>query len=498
MSRFEIKIVAALLLIAILPLVASVVLIGQVIRVSGSVASGQAERLARPLEQAADAYRRLFASLKRSFRLEGTLLAADPALRASVEAEDRPRIAARLEELRAERRSWLASVEVLGPGGGALARAGEPRGAPHGGATRQLHLSFPLGARGATLSLVFLTERRPFDDFQSLGTAERTGRQLDRLKDELATYYRAAFLVIFGAVLIAATGAGLFIARRTTRRVSILAGATRRVAEGDLDTRVVLRSRDEIGDLAGAFNEMVGQLKESRERIAYLERVGAWQDIARRLAHEIKNPLTPIQLAVQQIHRKYAGGDPEFTKMLEEATEIVTEEVEGLRRLVQAFSAFAKLPTVKTDPVDINELVDDFMKSQREIQERGRVTYAPLSPSCTVLVDKMLMRHVLFNLVENAVHAAEGAGLVERLRVRLSARIEHPRHRAVLIVEDNGPGMDEETERRAFSPYFTTKEKGTGLGLAIVKKIVLEHGGTVSMETKLGEGTRFVLTLPLA
>jgi len=306
------------------------------------------------------------------------------------------------------------------------------------------------------------------------------------------------FLIIFGAVALVATGLGLFIARRTTRRVAVLAQATRKVAAGDLETRVHLRTRDELGDLASSFNEMVQRIKESGERIAYLEKVGAWQEIARRLAHEIKNPLTPIQLAVQQLHRKYRGEDPEFARTLEDAHDIITEEVDGLRRLVQAFSAFAKLPSVQPSPVELELLVDDFLKSHSELSEQAHIEWSPDASVArqAVLVDRMLIKHVLFNLVENAIHAAQEAGSLDQLRVVLQA---HVAGRSVMLtVEDNGPGMDPETARRVFDPYFTTKERGTGLGLAIVKKIVLEHRGFIVVDSRPGGGTRFTLSLPLA
>jgi nitrogen fixation/metabolism regulation signal transduction histidine kinase len=270
------------------------------------------------------------------------------------------------------------------------------------------------------------------------------------------------------------------------------------VAEGDLDTRVHIRVRDEMGDLARSFNEMVRQIKGSRERIAYLEKIGAWQEIARRLAHEIKNPLTPIQLAVQQLHRTYDGDDPRFQRVLQDACDIVSEEVEGLRRLVQAFSAFAKLPDVQPEPVELNALMDDFLKSRSEMEEMASVNWSPLEPAVTVLVDRMLIKHALFNLVENAVQAAREAGTLDQLVVTISPGLDRPRQWVSLTVGDNGPGMDRSVSARIFDPYFTTKEAGTGLGLAIVKKIILEHEGTVSVTSAPGQGARFTINLPLA
>jgi len=495
MSRFEIKIVAALLFIAIIPLGASVFLVSQVIKVSDSVTEGQTQRLARPLERAADAYRDLFAARKRAFRLQGELIARQPELQLGPEGEGD--LARRLAAL-VEREQGVGELEIVDGEGRRLARAVRREHfslETH----RDLRLTFPLGAQGRRLRVTFYTPRKPFEDFRQLGLAQRTSVALTRLRDELATYYRVVFLIIFGAVMVVATGLGLFIARRTTRRVAVLAQATRKVAAGDLETRVRMGARDELGDLARAFNEMVQQIKESSERIAYLEKVGAWQEIARRLAHEIKNPLTPIQLAVQQLHRKYGGEDPEFARTLEEAHDIITEEVDGLRRLVQAFSAFAKLPAVQPAPVELGALVDDFLKSHTELGELARIVWSP-EPGAEgrrVLVDRMLIKHVLFNLVENAIHAAEEGGQEEEIKVEVIARVDEESGHAILTVTDNGPGMDSATVRRVFDPYFTTKERGTGLGLAIVKKIVLEHRGAITVASAPGKGARFRITLPL-
>jgi len=495
MSRFEIKIVVALLLIAVIPTVASVVLVGQVIRVSEGVAEGQSRRLTEPLEQAADAYRQLFDSLKAKFQLRAALVAADPDLRHHVQGGEAKAAATRLAALRA----GIEDAQLLRirlPSGAQFA-ASERRRTAADHRYRDLNLVTPIGAGGHTLEAIFLADRQPFEDFARLGKVARSTRELTLLRGELATYYRVVFIIMFGSVLVLSTLIGLFIARRTARRVALLAVAPPQVAAGDLETRVQVRARDELGDLAQAFNEMVTKLRTSQDRIAYLEKIGAWQQVARRLAHEIKNPLTPIQLAVQQLQRKYPGGDPKFTRMLEDACDIIGEEVDGLRRLVHAFSSFAKLPDVKPERVDVNTLVDDFLRSRSEMQEQASVRWTPLSPPVEVMADRMLIKHVLLNLVENAIQAAEEAGSLEALQVTVTATPDPGQAQLHLEVHDNGPGMAFEIADRAFEPYYTTKEHGTGLGLAIVKKIVLDHQGAIDVESEPGSGTRFTLHLPL-
>lgn len=506
MSRFGLKIIGAMLLLAVIPLVTSIWLVAQVIEVSNNVAAGQVQQLATPLARSAAAYRALFGALKQKLKLQGQLIASDGALRALVARaagsglspsgregpERHEALRKRAAALLAAHRE-LAALRLATRDGRELVkvtRAFDPK------TMRDLRIGHAIGD-SVRLELVFVTPRAPFDDFRALGRAQRDAIEVGKLRGELGSLYRMVFLIMFGAAVLVAMVMGLLIARRTTRRLSVLVGATREVAAGRLDTQVRLDSRDEVRELGEAFNEMVRELRDSRGRIAYLEKIGAWQEIARRLAHEIKNPLTPIQLAAQQLHRKYQGDDATFRRTLDDAYDIITEEVDGLRRLVTAFSSFAKLPRVQAGAVELHNLIDDFLKSHVELSERAEIRYTPLDKECLVLVDRMLLKHVLVNLLENAIQAGAEAGLERKIRVELTASIDKPRREVLLTIADDGPGMDPETAKRAFDPYYTTKEHGTGLGLAIVKKIVLEHQGSIELSSELGAGTRFFLRLPL-
>jgi len=502
-ARFGVKIVLIMLLMAVTPLVVSSFLVGQVIKVSDSVAEGQARNLAGPLEQAADGYRRLFMTQKALFRAKTRLLALDQTLNRALTrlnggAGGQGR---QLERRLSQLRRFSSSIESMRV---YAASAGKPRvvatlevpGAKSMPGRRRLRATEQMPA-GGQLEIVFSVSPRPFEDFRAIGRAERAFKGIAGLRAELSQHYRAAFLIMFGAALVLATALGLLIARRLARRVGRLVGATRAVAGGDLDVQVEMTSRDELGELADAFNEMVGQLKDNRERIAYLEKIGAWQEIARQLAHQIKNPLTPIQLALQQVHQKYSGEDQRFARLLDDAHEIVTEEVNGLRRLVRDFSVFAKLPNVSPEPTEAHTLIDDFIKSHSDLVERARVKWRPPSERSQVLADRMLVKHVLYNLVENAVQVAEAAA-TPNFEVVLDV-IPRPEQGCVAFcVRDNGPGMETDTAAHAFDPYFTRREGGTGLGLSIVKKIILEHQGTITLRSSPGQGAEFEFSLPLA
>jgi two-component system nitrogen regulation sensor histidine kinase NtrY len=237
---------------------------------------------------------------------------------------------------------------------------------------------------------------------------------------------------------------------------------------------------------------MVAELGETRSRLEYLQKVSAWQEVARRLAHEIKNPLTPIQLAVQELASQYRGGDAGYERLLGTVQEILKEEIGSIRRLVDDFSAFAKLPKVEPAPVDLGQIVEDFVRAHAEWQAFVHFERPPAVVGA--LGDRMLIRRVLHNLVENAVLAAQGAARAPEVRVAVADDAGV----AVITVDDNGPGIPADRRERVFDPYVTTREHGTGLGLAIVRKIVLDHGGDVRVADQASPlgGARFVVTLP--
>lgn len=258
-------------------------------------------------------------------------------------------------------------------------------------------------------------------------------------------------------------------------------------------------------ELVRAFLRMVDELGLVQARVDTLQRLAAWQDFARRLAHEIKNPLTPIALAAQELSRRYTGDDAGFRRTLETATEVIAEEVATLRRLVTAFSEFARMPEVKPAPGDLGEFVRDMAGSRAFVEEAGGgaagVTVqfdAPATP-LPVRIDRIMLRRAVDNLVRNAVQALRGRGGTVWVRA-ISHDVTEADGAVVpqawLVVEDDGPGIPAAERDRVFEPYFTTRPEGTGLGLAIVRKVCLDHDGDVGLEARPGGGARFVLTLP--
>jgi signal transduction histidine kinase len=297
-----------------------------------------------------------------------------------------------------------------------------------------------------------------------------------------------AVVALIGVVLI-----GLVVARRTARDLDQLVAGSLAAARGDLDHRVPVRSEDEIGAVAAAFNFMMEDLRTSKDRLVIAERIAAWQEIARRLAHEIKNPLTPIQMAMDTLRKTWKKQHPSFGEILEESTTTVMEEADRLKHIVSEFSAFARMPKPEFQRLDLNELV----RSALALYQGGAAPVEiKLEPLPEIDADKNQLNQVVLNLVENARDAIGQRG---EGRMTVSTRRGEAGDRALLIVEDNGPGVPGELKDKVFAPYFTTKHAkgGTGLGLAIVHRIVSDHGGRIAVVDAPGGGARFVIELPL-
>ncbi|MDZ7267180.1 MAG: ATP-binding protein [candidate division KSB1 bacterium] len=307
---------------------------------------------------------------------------------------------------------------------------------------------------------------------------------IDLEKANLQRSLIAVFLTVYAPVLLLSVGLGWYLAARITAPLQDLGEAARRIAQGDWQYRVPVRSRDEVGAMGHAFNTMVEDLRRQQDQVIALEKMAAWREIARVLAHEIKNPLTPIQLLVQQIQDEYRGQEENYRATLRESSTIINQEIEKLRRLVREFSDFARLPDLHPAPAQLNDLIREVARlySQRTV----RVELDQELPLLTF--DWEGMRRVLLNLLENALQSSPQAEVAIRTR-RVENQVE-------MSVADTGPGIAAENLPRIFEPYFSTKKSGMGLGLAIVKQIVTEHGGNLTVTSTVGRGTSFQVRLP--
>ena len=308
---------------------------------------------------------------------------------------------------------------------------------------------------------------------------------------------RIAYGVATGGILLAIL-ASLWIAARVSRPIEQLARAAEEVAAGNWEASVPERkrgrSRDEIDVLAHGFNHMTGQLAAQRERLVQSERVAAWRELARRLAHELKNPLFPLQLTVENLVRARALPEAEFDEVFRESTQTLGVEIANLKTIISRFSDFSKMPKPECERIDakdaierVRALYETASQNEAKIRFEVQLSTAPLPLDA----DPELLHRALSNLVLNAMDAMPEGGTLT-----LSAQ---PRGDQVEIrIADTGAGLTPEECERLFTPYYTTKQHGTGLGLAIVQSVVADHAGTIAVESRAGGGAIFVITLPRA
>jgi nitrogen fixation/metabolism regulation signal transduction histidine kinase len=221
------------------------------------------------------------------------------------------------------------------------------------------------------------------------------------------------------------------------------------------------------------------------------QKVAAWREVARRLAHEIKNPLTPIQLCAERMRRHFSGAAPPTQALVEECTSTIVGEVDSLKALVDEFSQFARMPAPRAAPTDLHALVNETLALYQGLL--GEIQFERRFAECVprVRVDAEQIRRVIINLVDNAIEAMNRCGTI-------TLETGHDAGAAIvrLVVSDNGPGIPVAEREKLFMPYYSTKRRGSGLGLAIVRRIVAEHGGTIEVGENQPRGTRFTIELP--
>jgi len=292
--------------------------------------------------------------------------------------------------------------------------------------------------------------------------------------------------------ILAAMLASLWFAARVTRPVVSLAEAARRVAAGDLNAKVEVESSDELGELAASFNRMTEDLMQQKERTLQAERVAAWRELARRLAHELKNPLFPLQVTVENMMRAKEKSLEMFEEVFHEGTATLLEEINNLKTIIGRFSEFSRMPQPQRHPTQVNDVVRSVLRVfQAQLQSKNQIVVrtelAAALPE--ISADSDLLHRALQNLVLNAIDAMPVGG-------ELTIRTASLRDRVELSVSDTGSGLTQEECGRLFTPYYTTKRHGTGLGLAIVQSVVSDHGGKISVESTKETGTTFRMELP--
>ena len=304
---------------------------------------------------------------------------------------------------------------------------------------------------------------------------------------ELQRRVVSASLLVGGMGVLLAILLSSWLAARVAQPLVALADGARRVAAGDWETRVPVTSRDELGELAEAFNGMTGELRTQRDHLVQAERVAAWRELARRLAHELKNPLFPLQVTVENLVR--ARGLAEFDEVFHESTGTLLAELGNLKAIIGRFSEFSRMPQPQRSFVSVNDVVLGVERLHAaQLLACGITVERALGEVPLVLADAELLHRAVSNLVLNAVDAMPSGGRLGLATKAIDSGVE-------IAISDTGTGMTKEETERLFTPYYTTKQHGTGLGLAIVQSVVSDHGGDIAVESSV-TGTMFRIRLP--
>jgi len=294
----------------------------------------------------------------------------------------------------------------------------------------------------------------------------------------LGPYFAAVILLIFIVN---------FLSYRISNPILRLQKATEQLSQGNIDVQVKSNSKDEIGELVNSFNRMIKELKRSRAELKKAEREGAWRDIARQVAHEIKNPLTPMKLAMQHLYYAYTHGSNDFQSIIQTTNKLIIDQVETLNRIATEFSNFAKLPSRNYELLNMNEIIEDVV---RLMDTKGKIALKldPIVNKELVMGDKDEVKRALINIIKNSMQAIDE---IEDPAVKGKVNVESVRKNGFYSVKikDNGIGMDDDTQQKLFEPYFSTKSSGMGLGLVITKKILDDMKARINVYSSRSAGT---------
>ena len=302
-------------------------------------------------------------------------------------------------------------------------------------------------------------------------------------------------LNVYVLFLILAGAAALLIAQSVTSPLAVISEKLRQVKLDQQNEPLEWKIRDEIGELVQRYNQMIVDLEDNKQALERTERETAWRDMAKQVAHEIKNPLTPMKLSIQLLQKLFTLDPEKARKKLDSTIQSLIEQIDNLAHIASEFSNFAKMPTAYNEEFNLSELVQSvfqLFKEEGQHNESIELTLDCQNPSARVFADKNQLMRVLNNLLKNAIQA-----IPEHTNGSIHLQLRTDNKKAVISVQDNGTGISEERKKRIFVPYFTTKSSGSGIGLAMCKNIVEQANGSIYFETQEGVGTTFFVEIPL-
>ena len=287
----------------------------------------------------------------------------------------------------------------------------------------------------------------------------------------------------------------IVISKQITRPLQIIQQRLTSIKLGDVNEKIDYEARDEIGEIISAYNQMVGKLAESEKKLAQTQRDLAWRQMARQVAHEIKNPLTPMKLGLQHLSRAWNEKSANLEKMFPKVVSNVLVQIDSLARIADTFSEFAKMPEAEKNIIYLNEVLHEVADLYEQSQSGGmEVSVSIPDKPFYVYADRDQISRVFNNVIKNAIQAIESTE--KKGVLSISMRLEP--NMAFIQIQDNGSGMSDDVKKKAFEPNFSTKSSGMGLGLAIVRRIIETSGGTIYFESQEGVGTTFFIDLPAA
>ncbi len=308
------------------------------------------------------------------------------------------------------------------------------------------------------------------------------------------TVFMSTLINVYVFLFLFAGGVAIAVSNSITRPLAKLGEKLRQFKLGKRNEPLEWKNKDEIGALIEQYNEMIGQLDESATRLASSEREGAWREMAKQVAHEIKNPLTPMKLSIQYLQHAYRSNPDDIEPLMKRVASTLIEQIDNLAQIASEFSNFAKMPRAENQKIALNELVESVFElfSQEGVNESIDLQLHLPNENYFVYADKNHLMRVFNNLIKNAIQA-----IPDSREGQIAVLLRRESDTAVIQVRDNGVGIPDDKQDKVFVPNFTTKSSGTGLGLAISKNIIEAVNGRIFFETKVGIGTDFFVILPL-
>jgi nitrogen fixation/metabolism regulation signal transduction histidine kinase len=407
-----------------------------------------------------------------------------------------PREVLGVQDFREERNIWMESRFS----GGESLRLSVPPGRRQGPVPRELPrdadvIRYVLNPAEGQMRVITWNLGEGFDSALEIIENERTRFDIiDSIRFNIGRLLVFYYGVFFLPALLMTFIIALSFTRRVTSPITELAEATRRVAEGDFSIQILPRRGDELTLLIKSFNAMVRDLEKSREALVKAEKISIWQNMAEQLAHEIKNPLTPIKLSAERVLRRWQNEPERIGEILESSMMAIIQETDGLSAMLTEFRTLSRPAETSRSRISLKEVVEETISPYGVSHPGVCFDIDHVEAGIILNMDRRRFSQALTNLIVNSIDAMDGSGLIE-IRTDLVKKRESRYCR--ICIHDSGRGIPEQDAQHVFTPYFTTKKSGTGLGLPIVERIVNDLGGTIWFNSAEGAGAAFFIDLPL-